>query len=155
MWFFAPKSLPLLHGFKTSVAQPLFFIKKWLEYNYSRVTTPVSIVVEDFLIFYSEIRRLRSEMMIPSASEYSQMPGFIGICAMVSWISTSPRFLLTLFLGFVPRAFIPIGISAITAESLIYPFTTIPAQSFSIARRANWSPTKAQDREAPPSITRP
>ena len=39
------------HGFKTSVAQPLFFIKKRLEYNYSRVTTPVSIVVGYFLVF--------------------------------------------------------------------------------------------------------
>ncbi len=47
----ALNSLPLLFGFKTSVTQPLLFIKKWLEYNYSRVTTLVSIVVEYFLVF--------------------------------------------------------------------------------------------------------
>ena len=47
----ALNSLPLLFGFKTSVTQPLLLIKKWLEYNYSRVTTPVSIVVGYFLVF--------------------------------------------------------------------------------------------------------
>lgn len=48
----ALNSLPLLFGFKTSVTQPLLFIKKWLVYNYSRVTTPVSIVVEYFFSFF-------------------------------------------------------------------------------------------------------
>ncbi|MCY1184625.1 hypothetical protein D9M73_253350 [compost metagenome] len=61
---------------------------------------------------------------------------------------------LSVFIGWLARAWTPRSVWAITSTSRMQPYTTMPSQPFFAAFSASMSPSRARRREPPPSTTR-